>query len=52
MNKYYSGEQLVSYRQKRVGGKLPLFRGNVERVILIYAPPQTKSIRNKKYSQL
>ena len=37
MNKYYSGEQLGNYHQKKVKGKLPLFHGNIERVILIYA---------------
>ena len=36
MNEYYSVEQLVNY-QKKGKGKLPIFRGNVERVIPIYA---------------
>ena len=36
MNKYYSGEKLENYCQKKGRGKLPLFCGNVERVIPIY----------------
>ena len=36
MNEYYSVEQLVNY-QKKGKGKLPIFCGNVERVIPIYA---------------
>ena len=37
MNKYCSGEQLVNYHKKKGKGKLPLFCGNVEQVIPIYA---------------
>ena len=37
MNEYYSGEQLGNYHKKKGKGKLPIFRGNVERVIPIYA---------------
>ena len=36
MNKHYPGEQLGNYHKKGKG-KLPLFGGNVERVIPIYA---------------
>ena len=36
MDKYYSGEKLVNHHKKGKG-KLPLFCGNIERVITIYA---------------
>ena len=36
MNKYYPGEQLGNCHKKKGKGKLPIFCGNVERVILIY----------------
>ena len=37
MNEYYSGEHLVHYHKKNGKGELPLFCGNVERVIPVYA---------------
>ena len=40
MTKYYPGEKLGNY-QKKGKGKLPLFCGNVERVIPIYGAQQT-----------
>ena len=36
INKYYPGEQLGNYNQKKGKGKLPLFCGNIEWVINIY----------------
>ena len=53
MNKYYSGEQLGNYCQKKGKGKLSIFFGNVERVIPIYGSSHhqqysTSSINNHK----
>ena len=37
INKYFTGEQWGNYHKKKGRDKLPLFCGNGERVITIYA---------------